>query len=97
MNEQSARNFSNIDNTTNNLIQGAALILSSASQEKNENVSTDFFSLKVFGGIKRAPMARGLDFGAKRQISIVIKKGRCLRNMTVDLSRIVNKTKIAVV
>ena len=46
VNEQSARNVSNIDNTTKNLIQSAALILSSASEDKNEKVNTDFFSLK---------------------------------------------------
>ena len=47
VNEQSARNISNIDTTTENLIKGAALILSSASKDKNEKVNTDFVPLNV--------------------------------------------------
>lgn len=43
LNEQSARKVANIDNTTKKLIQGADLILSSASEDKNEQVNTDFF------------------------------------------------------
>lgn len=52
--KQSARKVSNIDSTTKNLIQGAALILSSASEDKNEKVNTKFFSLKIVlnGGVK---------------------------------------------
>ena len=45
MNEQSARNVSNIDNTTKNLLQSAALILSSASTDKNEKVNAVFYLL----------------------------------------------------
>lgn len=47
VNEQSARNFSNIDNTTKNLLKGASLILSSASKDNNEKVNTDFFPLNM--------------------------------------------------
>jgi len=43
LNEQSARKVANIDKTTKELIQGADLILSSASEDKNEQVTTDFF------------------------------------------------------
>jgi len=43
LNEQSARKVANIDKTTKELIQGADLILSSASEDKNEQVNTDFF------------------------------------------------------
>ena len=52
--KQSARKVSNIDSTTKNLLQGAALILSSASEDKNEKVNTKFFSLKIVlnGGVK---------------------------------------------
>ena len=48
VNEQSARNVSNIDNTTKNLLQGAAVILSSASKDNNEKVNTDFLPLNMF-------------------------------------------------
>lgn len=98
VNEQSPRNVSNIDNTTKNLIQGAALILSSASQDKNEKVNTDFFSLKMFNmkvSKNCGLTAHGLDFESKGQNSSVIKKGRCLChcNLAEPLSRTVNKTK----
>jgi len=43
LNEQSARKVANIDKTTKELIQGADLILSSASEDKNEQVNTNFF------------------------------------------------------
>lgn len=46
LNEQSAKKVSNIDKTTKKLIQGAALILSSASEDKNEPVNTDSFLSK---------------------------------------------------
>ena len=48
VNEQSVRNVSNIDYTTKNLIQGAALILSSASKDKNEKVNTNSVPLNMF-------------------------------------------------
>ena len=68
VNEQSARNVSAIDNTTKNLIQGAALILSSASEDKNEKVKYQFLlsknsSMKV--SKKCGLTTRGLDFGSR--------------------------------
>lgn len=100
LNEQSARNVSNIDNTTKNLLQGAALVLSSASKDTNTKVNTDFFSLKKFS-IKVSNngdlMTTGFDFGSKGQGSSAIKKGRCLYrwakqcNLAVPLSRIIKE------